>query len=70
MTPQQSDPALLEAARRQLRTVLATSDPYALLGWWEAWKTQRGVHHDDLIDVLTTEGPGGPAEPVTGEVPG
>jgi hypothetical protein len=50
-----SDPVLLEAARKQLRTVLASGDPMAFLGWREAWIRQAGIDHDDLIDVVKTE---------------
>lgn len=26
----------------------------AFLGWWDAWKDQAGVSHDDLADVVRT----------------
>jgi hypothetical protein len=51
-----SDPDLIEAFRKQLRTVLASGNPGAFLGLWEAWKDQPGVNRDDLIDVIKAEG--------------
>jgi hypothetical protein len=51
-----SDPALLEAARRQLASVLAAYDAAAFLGWWLAWSVQQGVTHDDLIDLVKAAG--------------
>lgn len=51
-----SDPALLEAFRRQLRIVMASGDPMAYLGLWAAWKDQAGIDRDDLIDAMKQEG--------------
>jgi hypothetical protein len=51
-----SDPDLIEAFRKQARTVLASGDAMAFLGLWVAWKDQAGVNRDDLIDVLKAEG--------------
>jgi hypothetical protein len=47
-----SDPALLGAARKQLARIMESRDAMAFLGWWEAWKAQDGVGHDDLVDLV------------------
>jgi hypothetical protein len=47
-----SDAVLLEAARGQLATVLASGNALAFLGWWEAWTHQPGVDRDDLADLI------------------
>lgn len=47
-----TDPALIEAFRKQTRTVLASGDAAAFLGLWAAWEVQAGVCRDDLVDVL------------------
>jgi len=49
-----SDAALLEAARKQL--ALAGDNAAAFLGWRMAWKDQRGVDRDDLIDLVKDAG--------------
>jgi hypothetical protein len=51
-----SDAVLLEAARAQLATVLASGNPGAFLGWWEAWTHQPGVDRDDLAELLVAAG--------------
>jgi hypothetical protein len=56
-----SDPALLDAFRKQARTVLASGDAMAYLGLWIAWKDQAGIDRDDLVDVLKAEGAEVPA---------
>jgi hypothetical protein len=50
-----SDPALLEAFRKQLRTAIRSGNPGAFLGLWMAWKDQGGVDRDDLIDAMKAE---------------
>ena len=50
-----SDPALLEAFRKQLHTVIRSGNPGAFLGLWLTWKDQAGVDRDDLIDVMKAE---------------
>jgi hypothetical protein len=52
----QSDPALIGAFRKQVRTVLASGNADAFLGLWIAWKDQDGVNQDDLVDALKEEG--------------
>ena len=56
MTTNSSDPALLDAARKQLATVVASGDVMAFLGWWAAWKSQDGVNPDDLADLVKAAG--------------
>jgi hypothetical protein len=51
----QSDPELINCFRKQLRTVLASGNPDALLGLWIAWKDQPDTRRDDLVDVLKEE---------------
>lgn len=58
--PQASDPALLDAFRKQVERVLASGDAAAALGLWEAWRGQVGVSQDDLVDIIK-EMTGGPA---------
>jgi hypothetical protein len=53
-----SDPALLEAFRKQLRIVLGSGNAAAFLGLWESWKDQSGIDCDDMIDVMKQEGAG------------
>jgi hypothetical protein len=54
MTANPSDPALLDAARKQLAIV--KGDAMAFLGWWMAWKVQDGVNPDDLVDLVKAAG--------------
>ena len=51
-----SDPDLIGAFRKQLRTILASGNGDTLLGLWLAWKDQDGVNRDDLVDVIKAEG--------------
>lgn len=46
------DPALIEAARKQLLIIISNNDAMALLGWREAWKPEIG---DDVISDLLKE---------------
>jgi hypothetical protein len=50
-----SDLPLIEAARAQLRQVLASGNPAAFLGWWQSWKQEPGVDQNDLTDLVTAE---------------
>lgn len=59
-----SDPALLGAFRKQVRTVLGRGDVMAFLGLWIAWKDQPGIDRDDLADVLREEGAEVPAQDI------
>ena len=56
-----SDPELLGAFRKQLRTVLDGGDAMAFLGLWLAWKDQQGTDRDDLVDMVKAEGAEVPA---------
>jgi hypothetical protein len=55
------DEALLDAARKQLHSVVADADYMGFLGWWMAWKEQDGVTHDELVDLINEAGVPWPA---------
>ena len=61
MSIARSDPDLIEAFRKQTRTVLASGSGDAFLGLWAAWKDQPDVSRDDLVDVLKELGQDVPA---------
>jgi hypothetical protein len=55
MTATRSDPALLDAFRKQVRFLKASGKmtPYAAL---LVWKDQPGISQDDMIGILKDEG--------------
>ena len=47
-----TDPDLLDTARKQLAGVLASGDPLAFIGWWEAWAAEPAVEREDLAGLV------------------